>query len=401
VSRGGWLLAGVVLLVSPLRASQPDSAPAITLVEALQLAARLDPGYVRSLGLVENAAWSRRAAMSALVLPSVSTSADITRFSVDQFNVGTGAPARTSAVTRIDGRFEVFAGFRKVGELRRASAELESAEAGLVQQRYLTALLTEAAFYSVLGGRELLEVARERVRRAEEGLVVARARVVSGAAVQSDSLQLLLELDRARVGLLQEESGLRVARLQLGRRVGRPGGVDAVTLDSTRAPDLPLSLEEAIAHVLDQGPEYRAARANERVAEAALRIRQGFYLPTAVLSGNNVAFGDAYLSRGLTRSSITFSVSFPLWDNAQRELILTRARTAREAARAARELAGTIGERSGLPVALWDERFSTARALRAVHALGGSTRGRKAEVDALAATVLLQHFLDSRRGSAT
>ena len=33
--------------------------------------------------------------------------------------------------------------------------------------------------------------------------------------------------------------------------------------------------------------------------------------------------------------------------------------------------------------------------------LEGATRGRKDGVDALAATVLLQHYLDARRGSAT
>jgi len=52
-------------------------------------------------------------------------------------------------------------------------------------------------------------------------------------------------------------------------------------------------------------------------------------------------------------------------------------------------------------VELWDERLTTARALRAVRAMGGSTRGRKDDVDALAATLLLQHYLDAKRGSAT
>ncbi len=52
---------------------------------------------------------------------------------------------------------------------------------------------------------------------------------------------------------------------------------------------------------------------------------------------------------------------------------------------------------AGLPVALWDERMSTARALAAIREQGGTTRGRKEEVDALAAAVLLQHFLDARR----
>jgi putative Holliday junction resolvase len=44
-------------------------------------------------------------------------------------------------------------------------------------------------------------------------------------------------------------------------------------------------------------------------------------------------------------------------------------------------------------VRLVDERFTTAAAQRAITEMGGSTRGRKGDVDALAATVLLQHAL--------
>jgi RNase H-fold protein (predicted Holliday junction resolvase) len=33
--------------------------------------------------------------------------------------------------------------------------------------------------------------------------------------------------------------------------------------------------------------------------------------------------------------------------------------------------------------------------------MGGSTRGRKADVDALAAALMLQHYMDARRGTAT
>jgi len=61
--------------------------------------------------------------------------------------------------------------------------------------------------------------------------------------------------------------------------------------------------------------------------------------------------------------------------------------------REVRVIAQQLSERSGLPVRLVDERFTTAAALRAVRALGGSTEGRKGDVDALAATVLLQHAL--------
>ncbi len=58
-----------------------------------------------------------------------------------------------------------------------------------------------------------------------------------------------------------------------------------------------------------------------------------------------------------------------------------------------RAVGAALASRTGLPVRYVDERFTTAAALRAVQTMGGSTRGRKGDVDALAATVLLQHAL--------
>lgn len=59
----------------------------------------------------------------------------------------------------------------------------------------------------------------------------------------------------------------------------------------------------------------------------------------------------------------------------------------------ARAVAEELSKRSGMPFTLVDERFTTAAALRAVREMGGSTRGRKGDVDSLAATLLLQHAL--------
>jgi putative Holliday junction resolvase len=64
---------------------------------------------------------------------------------------------------------------------------------------------------------------------------------------------------------------------------------------------------------------------------------------------------------------------------------------------AARELADAMAARTGLPLYLQDERMSSARALAAIREQGGSTRGRREDVDALAAAILLQQFLDRRR----
>jgi putative Holliday junction resolvase len=61
----------------------------------------------------------------------------------------------------------------------------------------------------------------------------------------------------------------------------------------------------------------------------------------------------------------------------------------------ARGVADALAKRTGLPVELIDERYSTAAALRAIRDMGGAgeTRARRGDVDALAATVLLQQAL--------
>jgi len=61
--------------------------------------------------------------------------------------------------------------------------------------------------------------------------------------------------------------------------------------------------------------------------------------------------------------------------------------------REVRVIAAELTKRTGYAVRLLDERFTTAAALRAVRDMGGSTRGRKGDVDALAAAILLQHAL--------
>lgn len=58
-----------------------------------------------------------------------------------------------------------------------------------------------------------------------------------------------------------------------------------------------------------------------------------------------------------------------------------------------RRVAGELARRTALPVALLDERYTTAAALRNVRDGGGKTRDRKADVDALAASVLLEQAL--------
>jgi outer membrane protein len=317
-------------------AAAGDSLPRITLGEALRRAPRLDPQYIAAQGAVDNAEWYRRAAWSSIALPNVRLAADVAKFSTPTFVLGADAPQERSVAARAEASYQIFAGGKKFADLNRAKAELAASHASEIQERFDAELRTESDFYQVLADQELSRVARERVRRAREQLGVARARVVSGAAVSTDSLQVLLELNRARVSELRQTAALRVSRLQLGRRVGMEGPVDATQLPDTLPPQLPIALAVAVREAGETGPRTAEARAREDAAEALVKGQRGSYLPSVTLG----AISSAYDTRGFPdatyRTSFVLAASLPIWDGAIREVQMSQARVEREIARVTR-----------------------------------------------------------------
>jgi putative holliday junction resolvase len=77
---------------------------------------------------------------------------------------------------------------------------------------------------------------------------------------------------------------------------------------------------------------------------------------------------------------------------------LPRALSGREGrpAQHARAVAAALTA-EGWDVVLWDERFSTAEAERVMLGQGAKRRERSAAIDRVAATLVLQTYLDSRR----
>lgn len=66
-------------------------------------------------------------------------------------------------------------------------------------------------------------------------------------------------------------------------------------------------------------------------------------------------------------------------------------------ARRARRFSERLGERTGLPIVLWDERMTSAAAERSLRDAGVKAKDQKGLVDKVAAALLLQSYLDSLR----
>lgn len=357
IVRSLGVVASLRLCAVPLAAQTADSIPVVSLAEARRLAAALDPMVVASRADVSTAGWERRAAKADLLTPNLFGGLSYIRFSEPFFNFGTGdiSPNATSAT--LEARY-VALGSGKLSELRRAGASAASALANETASSFRSALVTDAAYYAVLAELELSRVAAARLSRALEQLGVARVRVQAGETIATDSLQLVLEVNRARLAVLRRDSALTVSRLRLGRQIGLPGPATARAVDSLPPPPLPMTFDEAVADLRERGPELLAARADERRASAALGAQKEGYLPDVTLSATTGAYDSEFFPSATKRSQFAVTVSVPIWDGARRELSVARARADRDVARAVRD---DLERASALAMAEVFNGYRTAR----------------------------------------
>jgi outer membrane protein TolC len=328
------LVAGL-LAADRVAGQSAGQIPTVALSEARRRSASVDPTAIAARADVETAIWERRTARTDLLTPNLSASSSYTRFSDPFFNFGTGEISPNATSATFDASYTVLGG-GKLASLKRSAASLESAEAAETATRFRTALATDAAYFSVLASRELARVAGDRLKRAEEQLVIARVRVSAGEALATDSLQLLLEVNRARLDVLRRDSAVAVSRLRLGQRIGLDGPADAAVIDTALPPPLPLTQDDAVREMRERGPDIEAARAAERRADAVLDTEREGYLPDIVLGATMGAYDAEFFPSAFRRSQFAVSLTFPIWDGGQRELSIVRARTQRDIARAER-----------------------------------------------------------------
>jgi putative Holliday junction resolvase len=68
-----------------------------------------------------------------------------------------------------------------------------------------------------------------------------------------------------------------------------------------------------------------------------------------------------------------------------------------DAAIAARRFAAEVTQHTGVPITFWDERLTTVAAERSMIAAGTRRRQRRRTIDSVAASLMLQSWLDAQR----
>jgi len=311
-------------LASGVRAQETR---AVTLAEAVALASEVNPSVIQARGTVRTTGAGVRTAKGSF-LPSLS--GDVSGGS--SFSDG---PSRTDPITGellpggvksqsvglgVSGNLEIFTGFRRGADLRAARGREDRAGADLTEAIAQSTLQVSNDFYAALSSSELVAVRRETVRRAEEQLAIAVAKLATRAANVSDSLRAVVQLGEARLQLVSEEARLAAAEATLAQRVGLPGRVSARRDASLDVPGAPIDEAALLQEALARAPSVLAGEAAVRSAQASVAAARSGYFPRLILSGNYQFAGNNQNDYQLfTNRRISLGVSWPLFNGFRRE----------------------------------------------------------------------------------
>ena len=315
----------------------PDSARKISLAEAILMAQQNAPQAIQAEGTERTSKAARVSAIGA-ILPSVSLSAGhvvqlgggLTRLNANGEEV-TVAQKPTNN-TGLSLNMTLFDGGQRLYDLRTAKYQITAAEANRVAVKYNVALGVKQQYYAVLAAIESQDAAALQMAQAAEQFKSSVAKVRAGAATRSDSLRGVIQVGNAQLALITAASNKEAAEASLTRLVGSPVPVtaDPASMQENMAA-LPDSAQLAVLALT--GPAVQQAQANLDVAEEARKASKATYLPSLSASysrsgsGTDPRFGfgnDPFTYSG----RLSFQLSYPIFNNFQREVQVVTAKVA-------------------------------------------------------------------------
>lgn len=343
--------------LAAVAAQEPIQAREVTLQEAIDMALRRNPSLVQTRSQVDIAGYDRMTAYGSF-LPNLSLDYGYSNSSTGRLDPTGQAITRTSYTASLGASYNLFDGLRRFNELESSQLGLEAEQARLRQSEYQTRLQVKQAFFNAIANRELVRVEEERVQRQIDQLDFVEQQVELGRATRSDLLQSQVDLNNARLALLNARNSSRASNFQLAEAIGAEEPVTPVEEATLETEPLPYEREQLMAAALRTGPSVTSAEASAEAAEASIASAKSAYLPTLGFSG-----GWAWQAGEFPPSDRSWSLSLrgsmPIFNGFQRESNVLRAQ-AQAATSRAQERGARLALRTDVDAA-WSQ-ILTARA---------------------------------------
>ena len=356
------LLAVALLALTPL-----GPASGQTLREALASAYATNPSITAERARLRATREARPQAIAAL-LPTVTASGaygsldDKSVFNGAAFGAGDGAAGvtRRSDLEPLSGQVQaqqtLFAGWRNLNALKVAAARIRSGGARLasVEQRVL--LDAAVAYFDVVRDASIFDSNASQASVLARQYEESRARLEVGELTRTDVSQAEARLAGARAALSAAGAELDASRATYAQMIGdAPGALEKAPV----MPDIPSSLEDAVAAARLLSPALIAAKENAEAARRGVAIAKGAFGP-AITANAGYSYAEEQSAFVLSSEQATFGLraQMPIFTGG---LNLSRVREAKAEADAARASADEEERRAVAQTTAAFQRIAAAR----------------------------------------
>lgn len=236
-------------------------------------------------------------------------------------NPVTGEPTEFKIDFTRDYSFELslnqslYTGGRLLSAYRVASYAYEFAVADLERKQSEVALNVVEGFYQVLLARDGVRVAEEALKTAEEFSGVVKRRYQAGEASSFEVLRADVEVSNLKAVLINASNGLKMAELALKKTIGLSPLDEVEFVDELLTMEFDTPEEEAIEVALENRPEMKLIRLQERIAKESTRISKAQRLPILGLSASYTLRTDKLTFDDAEKTYAGYLVlSLPLFD---------------------------------------------------------------------------------------
>ena len=296
----------LTLMVAAAPGARAQAPATLSLEEALELARRNNPTYLQTQNDEAPASWAVREAYGSF-LPSAAVSGGA-RYEDSGPALFGSLTLEDIGVTELPSYyFSNYSGSLSLslsGETffnlqeQRASREAVAADVRAEEVTLETAVTR--AYLTVLRARDVVELRRQELARAEENLTLAETRAGAGVAIPLDAQQARVERGRSQVDVLTAQATYETARLRLLQQIGVEIEQEVALTTGFRVFEPLWTRESLLETAMAAHPALRSLEARERAQRAAAKTAWSSYLPTVTASANLSGFtrqvgSDAFL----------------------------------------------------------------------------------------------------------
>jgi outer membrane protein len=260
-------------------AQQPDSA--LSLDQAISIAVLNNPDHLSVANNEGAAAWGVRAAYGAF-LPRANLFSGFNYQGSGNNRFGSVSLGETPSFLISDYTLALNLGLSgaTLFGVGAARADQKAAHAETDASRFQLVSTVTQQYIAAMRARDGFELAGQEFDRADQNLVLARARVEVGAAIPLEQMQAEVERGRAEVEVERARNLLKTEKLRLGQQLGVELNLDTELTTSFQVFDPTWSADELTQWSVNANPTLRATRARHDASRKSLRAEQSGYLPS-------------------------------------------------------------------------------------------------------------------------